>query len=333
MAGTPAATTGGSAQQTAGDGDLQHLSIRINWAPAGQHAPLYYGIAKGYFADEGIDLEILDGKGSQLAIDDVAAGNTDIALAGSGPAILGMGQGREIVSIATPIGAGTYGFFVDKKLGIDNIKDLKGHSVLITPGSPETPLIAPVLKLAGVEESDVPLISVDAAAKVNSYVNGQGDAMATTIPFYAAHVQPKRPSTELLFSDFGLALPDYSFLVKKSDLESKHALFAGFLRAYFKASAEASEDPEAAVQALKDARGDIIQYDTELASWNAFQPFLCSDNQDGDLLGKQSAEDWKIAVDLLVKYSGLSGDVQPEDLYTNEFFEGTDPVTSEKCET
>jgi NitT/TauT family transport system substrate-binding protein len=307
------------------------MKIRINWIPGGQHAPLFYGIEKGFYKDEGIELEVLDGKGSQLAIDDVSAGNADIAMAGTGPAILGMGQGRDIISVGMPIGAGTYGFFVDEKSDIRSVADLKGKQVLVTPGSPETPLIPPVLELAGLSESDVKLVSVEAASKLSAYVGGRGDAMATTVPFYNAHIQPKRPSRTYLFSDFGLVLPDYSYLVRKETLEKSPDAVAGFLRASFKSIEESMKDPEGAVQALKDARSDLVDYDLELQSWKDFLPFICSDAQDGSPLGQHAPDDWQKAVDSLVKYSGLKKDTDPTDLYTNQFFEGSESVSTTNC--
>src|SRR5215204_6919876 len=38
--------------------------LMLNWYVYGEHAPFYYGKAKGIFAAEGIDLEIQEGRGS-----------------------------------------------------------------------------------------------------------------------------------------------------------------------------------------------------------------------------------------------------------------------------
>jgi NitT/TauT family transport system substrate-binding protein len=326
---TTAAACGSDDTSASSDAE-DTLSIRLNWTPGGQHAPLYYGVAQGFFEDEGIDLQIEEGKGSQLAIDDVAAGNVDVAMAGTAPAILGIGQGRDIVSVGMPIGAGTYGFFVDSELGLDSVEDLKGQEVLVTPGSPETPLIPAALQAAGLSESDVSLVSVEAASKLTSYVGGRGDAMATTIPFYNAAVQAKRKSDTFLFSDLGLVLPDYSFLVSRETLKDNPELVEGFLRAAFKSISAAMDDPEAAVKALKD-EVPIIDYDLELQSWNDFLPFICSDAQTGGLLGMHSEEDWDNAVADLQEYSGLDASAESTDFYTNEFFEGDGAVTDVKC--
>ena len=38
--------------------------LMLNWYVYGEHAPFYYGKAKGIYAAEGIDLEIQEGRGS-----------------------------------------------------------------------------------------------------------------------------------------------------------------------------------------------------------------------------------------------------------------------------
>src|SRR3979490_3158022 len=57
------------------------LSLRLDYLPQGYHAPLFYGVAKGYYAEQGINLKIADGKGSNASLQAVAAGNDTIVLA------------------------------------------------------------------------------------------------------------------------------------------------------------------------------------------------------------------------------------------------------------
>ena len=43
------------------------LDFILNWVPGGDHAPYYYAKAQGWYAKEGIDLNLEPGKGSMLA--------------------------------------------------------------------------------------------------------------------------------------------------------------------------------------------------------------------------------------------------------------------------
>ncbi len=47
--------------------------LMLNWYVYGEHAPFYYGKAKGIYAAEGIDLEIQEGRGSAATTQAVAA--------------------------------------------------------------------------------------------------------------------------------------------------------------------------------------------------------------------------------------------------------------------
>ena len=47
--------------------------LMLNWYVYGEHAPFFYGKAKGIYAAEGIDLEIQEGRGSAATTQAVAA--------------------------------------------------------------------------------------------------------------------------------------------------------------------------------------------------------------------------------------------------------------------
>ena len=50
------------------------VSLRLNWYLGGLHVPFYYGKERGFFAAEGIDLTINEGRGSANTVQVVAAG-------------------------------------------------------------------------------------------------------------------------------------------------------------------------------------------------------------------------------------------------------------------
>src|ERR1700759_3863455 len=53
------------------------LVLMLNWYVYGEHAPFYYGKAKGIYAAENIDLEIQEGRGSAATVQAVAAKTAD----------------------------------------------------------------------------------------------------------------------------------------------------------------------------------------------------------------------------------------------------------------
>lgn len=63
-----------------GSDDLQHLTVVLDWYPNALHAFLYEAQEKGYFAEEGLDVDIQSPAGVNDAMSMVAAGKADIGL-------------------------------------------------------------------------------------------------------------------------------------------------------------------------------------------------------------------------------------------------------------
>src|ERR1041384_1273452 len=60
-------------------------TLTLNWVPYGEHAPFYYGLKKGFYKAEGIDLEIKPGTGSGATVQQVAQQKTDFGWADTPP--------------------------------------------------------------------------------------------------------------------------------------------------------------------------------------------------------------------------------------------------------
>src|SRR5579871_5921265 len=60
---------------------VEKVSVRLNWVPGTEHSFLYLGREKGWFKDAGIDLDIIAGQGSTVAVKTVGAGETPFAIA------------------------------------------------------------------------------------------------------------------------------------------------------------------------------------------------------------------------------------------------------------
>ena len=59
------------------------------------YAPQYVAMSQGFFAEEGLSVELTVGQGADKVMAAVLSGNVDIGLAGPEAAIYVMGEGRE----------------------------------------------------------------------------------------------------------------------------------------------------------------------------------------------------------------------------------------------
>ena len=315
---------GGASAQT-------KVRFQTDFVAQGLYAGIFYAQAKGYYAAEKLDLDIIDGKGSALTVENLAGGNIDIGEASSGVAALAVGQGRDIVSVGMFLGKSTWGFFVPKDSKIASIKDLSGKSLVMTPGTPEALLLPAVFNLAGVNfAKDVKPISVEAAQKLTTYARGVGDAMVTSLPYGDAIVQPLRASNTLPWAAVGFVLPDYSFLVQRSTLKAHPDMIAAFLRATYRGLAEATAHPDEAVADVVKAR-PLVKPDVAKQQWQEYVTYFCSEGMAGKPLGEHSPGDWSRGLKTLQEYAGLKGPLDPGRFYTNQFFTGANAVSKTTC--
>src|SRR5918999_2721502 len=66
----------GSGQATGND-ELTPITLRLDWVAQGYQAPFYAALGLGYYEDEGLDVEILDGRGTSTTIKVVANGSNN----------------------------------------------------------------------------------------------------------------------------------------------------------------------------------------------------------------------------------------------------------------
>jgi NitT/TauT family transport system substrate-binding protein len=316
---------------TAGAAAQTKVRFQVDFVPQGLYSGFFYAMAKGYYAAEKLDVEMVDGRGSGLTVEAVASGNVDIGEANSGVAALAIGQGRDIVSVGMFLGKSTFGFFVPQNSSTNSIKSLAGKSLVMTPGTPEAFMLPAVFKLAGVDfDKEVQKIAVEAPQKLTTYARGVGDSMVTSLPYGDPIIQPLRASRTLPWTDVGFVLPDYSFLVRRSTLQAQPQMIAAFLRASYRGMNDAAANVDEAVGIMVKAR-PLLKPDVTKQQWLNFIKFFCSDGMDGKPLGWHSPDDWSRGLKVLQDYAALKGPTDADRFYTNTFFTGDRLVSKTAC--
>src|ERR1700727_862609 len=72
--------------------------LLLNWYVYSEHAPFFLGLERGYFAEEGIDLQIQEGRGSVPTVQAVAGGSADFGYAVVPSMIKAAAQGAPVVT-------------------------------------------------------------------------------------------------------------------------------------------------------------------------------------------------------------------------------------------
>ena len=107
----------------------QKVDFILNWVPGGDHAPYYYAKKLGWYAKEGIELNLEPGKGSALSTQRVGAGVTPFGLADMGGVLVAKGKGADTVAVFNVYANSPQGMYWLKSSGITGVKDFAGKKI------------------------------------------------------------------------------------------------------------------------------------------------------------------------------------------------------------
>src|SRR5882757_7141385 len=133
---------------------LEKVSILLDYAyPEGIHASLHLATEKGWYKEAGLDVEIRDGKGSIVTVQQIAAGQADIGLSQLPSMASAISNGLPVVSIMAFSRTGDNGLVVARDSGINKLSDFKGKKLVSIAGGAVGPFIEPFMKAGGLSKS------------------------------------------------------------------------------------------------------------------------------------------------------------------------------------
>jgi NitT/TauT family transport system substrate-binding protein len=303
---------------------LPKLTARVDFLPWGMHAGLHLGVMKGWFKEAGLDVEVSDGRGSGVTMQQVATGDVDIGWVQLGAMAVARGKGMPIISIAGLARRGDLGALVPKDSGMKKVKDLEGKRVAYTAGTSWGSLVDPFFAAGGASRDKVNLVSVDQTALLSIYMSGGVDATLTTFPFAKTTADRQRPSEGILLADVGINIPSYGLIVTRRTLDTKEDALRRFVPVVVRAweyiyNDHIDEGVDAIVKQrpnerldLGILRGQIVEY----------RPFFFTDATKGKRFGWQSDADWKGTIDILEKTKAIPTGSAPPEYYTNKLVPG-----------
>ncbi|RKN47882.1 ABC transporter substrate-binding protein [Micromonospora endolithica] len=297
------AATGCGGDDGTDAGGKKTVTLTLNWVPYGEHAPFYYGLSKGYYAAEGIDLKIQPGNGSGNTIKQVAQKQTDFGWADSPVLVKSVASGMPVRSIGSYLekGPASVEFFAEKN--IKTPQDLKGKTVGGTPGDALYATFPAWLERNGLTKSDVKVVNVDAAGKIAALAEGKVDAIMGFFHDQAPTIENKtgKKVDVLLFADYGMNLLGTGLVANTQTLEKDPELARRFVRATQKSWTEAAKDTAGAVTAMAELAENEPPAEVLTKQLTLALPLIGTD----EAPGVNTEAQWGETVDLMSRYAEL----------------------------
>ncbi len=159
------------------DKELKTVSIQIDGAAVPYYAPLYMAQEKGFFAEEGLNVEFYYAAAADI-VKNVASGNVEFGFPNADAVVAARAQDIPVKVVSTTYqeGLGAIIFGVDS--GIKTPADLKGKKVGVTShGSANYFQLEAAMKSVGMTVDDVNVEIIGTGAILTALTQGQVDAI------------------------------------------------------------------------------------------------------------------------------------------------------------
>jgi NitT/TauT family transport system substrate-binding protein len=288
-----------------------NVSLRLNWYLGGLHVPFYYGVDRGFYRQEGINLTINEGRGSANTVQVVGAGTDTFGLADSSSIINLVSKGGEIKSVMNILSSTGFSVVSAASAGIRTPKDIEGKTLAVSPGDPIRGLLEALAAHNKVDISKVRFVQVDPAAKVVTVLENGADDQ-----FFLLKYRGVEPHA-LRFADHGANIVGMAIFTGNNTIKTNPELVRRFVRATKRAWEEAKRNPDAAVDVAMKVKPDLNRQSTKDQMLVDFE-LMDSANVKGQT-GFGHEKDWSQTIDLLKRYRGLETQLNWTAFHTNEF--------------
>ena len=188
--------------------------------------------AKGYFAEEGITVEMTPFEDGPTEIAAMESGSIDISYIGPGAHKLCSTGNAEVV-LLQHLGDGDC--IIGLK-GITTLEELKGKTIGYSAGTSSETILTVALESVGLTMSDVNAMSMDSTALTTAALSGTVDAVAAWAPLSLTILNEAEDATDICSNvDFASLVSPGSWVVNPKWADDNQDAMVRFVRAMYKA--------------------------------------------------------------------------------------------------
>jgi NitT/TauT family transport system substrate-binding protein len=293
------------------------VKIRLDWKGGAQHAPFYLGKQRGFYKDEGLDLDVISGSGSSDTIKQVGSKAVEFGLVDALVLVQGAQQRVPAKSIAayyqrTPIVAispqakpvTSPRQLLDIKLGSKKgSATFQGLVALLAANNMQLEQIKLVDIGFGVQPLLVKQVDAIMGFSMNEPIEAETGGMAVTL---------------MPISDYGVNTYGLTIVSNPDFMQQKPEVVKAFMRATLRSVDETVKDPASAVAAVA-AVVDETDVKREAKVLEHTVPFWKSKETESGGFGWQTEQRWRDTIDVARKLGLIESALRSEDVFVNTY--------------
>lgn len=303
---------------TSSDGDQV---VRIGYIPGPAPAMnLLLADERGYFADEGLDVELTPFQTGISLSNALTGGSIDVGVMGAVVANFpARGQGQ--LFLLNNLEADIQQIWAAPDSGIEAVADLAGQKVATTTGSAAHLLLHVALEANGLSTEDVEIVNLDMPAVANTFVTGGVPAAALWAPF-DTQVEDELPDATLVSTsaDYEEAAIAGGWVANNDYYANHKDALESITRAWLKSNTDLTEEREAALDEACPRLEEYMTLETCVEIFGKTQTFTneewATHYEDG------TAEDWVGRMEqVFVDIGALPELVEPAEFFDTSIYQ------------
>lgn len=282
---------------------LAKITMQLGWLISNGQLGEVMAIKNGYYADEGLELDIVAGGPNVDGVAGVVAGQSNVGLVTSSPSVmLARAAGMPVKAIAAGYQQHPYTYFSLKKNPVNKPTDMIGKTVAAQPTG--FILLRALLAKHNIPEDKINLISM--GSDMNLLMTGQADVVTGWLTNINALNVIGDERVDLTLWDSGIQLYANVYYTTDAQLADYKKELAGFIAATAKGWVYARDNQEEAVDALVKAYPNMDR-ESELEAIGPLMKFVFNENTEKNGWGAMSLENWETQIKTYAELDQFKG--------------------------
>jgi NitT/TauT family transport system substrate-binding protein len=297
---------------------VDKVNLRLDWVYGSEHAPIFLAKEKGFFAAEGIDVNVMAGEGSTVTVKLVGNRTTEFGYAGADQALMAYGRELPVVSTAVILQKSPSAIIFPTGTGIEVLTDLYGKRLGIQLRSNTEKQWRAVQRIHNLDPAKIKELPADRAI-AQLIANRSIDA---GVAFYFNDglklASEGTPMGWILFSDAGLPMYSTALITNAALIKENPSLVHRFTRAFVKGWTYSIDHPTEALEAFFNANPIVDRKYSELKLPEVLKLTESEDSRKNGI-GHSDKESWERMQKALIDMDMMKTPIDVTQIFTNDF--------------
>jgi NitT/TauT family transport system substrate-binding protein len=294
------------------------VKIRLDWKGGAQHAPFYIGQQRGFYREEGLDLDVISGSGSSDTIKQVGSKAVEFGLVDALVLVQGAQQRVPAKSIAAYYQRTPIVLISPAAKPVTNPRQLlEGIKLGSKKGSATFQGLAALLSANGIQLEQIKL--VDIGFGVQPLLVKQVDAIMGFSMNEPIEAESAGMSVTMMsISDYGVNAYGLTLVANPDYMQRQPEIVKAFVRATRRSVAEAVKDSAGAVAAVAAAVAET-DVPREAKVLEHTVPYWQGGEAETGGFGWQTEQRWRDTIDIARRLGLIETALRPEDVFVNAY--------------